>query len=174
MLIIRDADPEDAADIARVHVDTWRSAYRGILPASYLKSISYQHRAIAWARMLEFVEESEADVTLVSEIDDEIVGFVHAGHLRHRDPRFAAEINSLYVLKDHQRAGHGKRLFLAACNRLAQRQLKGLFVWVLADNPCREFYSSMGGELVANREVEFAKEPLMEYGYGWAQTPEYG
>jgi len=87
MLIIRDAEPEDAADIARVHVDTWRSAYRGILPASYLKSISSQHRAIAWARMLEVVEESETDITLLPEHDNDNVGFVPAGHLRDPDPR---------------------------------------------------------------------------------------
>jgi hypothetical protein len=32
MMQIREASLPDAAGIARVHVDTWRSAYRGIVP----------------------------------------------------------------------------------------------------------------------------------------------
>ena len=39
MLTIRPAEIDDAAAIARVHVDTWRSTYAGIIPQHYLGDI---------------------------------------------------------------------------------------------------------------------------------------
>jgi hypothetical protein len=35
-MIIREAELYDAAAIAIVHVDSWRSTYRGIIPEDYL------------------------------------------------------------------------------------------------------------------------------------------
>ena len=42
---VRDAQIEDAPAIARVHVDTWRSAYRGIVPDDHLDAMSYERSA---------------------------------------------------------------------------------------------------------------------------------
>jgi hypothetical protein len=33
---VRDADPEDAEQIAIIHVHSWQAAYRGLLPQEYL------------------------------------------------------------------------------------------------------------------------------------------
>ena len=46
---IRTATADDASGMARVHVDTWRTAYRDILPASVLSALSYEARARAVA-----------------------------------------------------------------------------------------------------------------------------
>jgi len=40
-MIIREAEPSDAAMLAEVHVDSRRTAYRDILPQEYLASLSY-------------------------------------------------------------------------------------------------------------------------------------
>jgi ribosomal protein S18 acetylase RimI-like enzyme len=171
MLTVRAAEVEDASVIARIHVETWRSAYRGIIPQGYLQTLDIRSRAVDWARA---ITHGRSTVSLVSEDHDRrIVGFVTGGRLRHRDDRFQAEIASLYVLGSHQRAGHGRRLFLAAANRLARQGLNGLFVWVLADNPARGFYAAMGGEEVAEVTRNFAGKPLKEIGYGWLETPSY-
>src|SRR5437763_746807 len=111
MLTIRPADVDDAAAIARVHVDTWRSTYGGIIPREYLDSLTVENRTISWVRLLE--RSRTGVITMVSEDHDrKVIGFVSAGPLRHRDPRFQAEISSLYVMKRHQGDGHGRRLFL--------------------------------------------------------------
>lgn len=171
MLLVRAADTEDAPGIAKVHVDTWQSAYRGIVPQNYLDALTVQNRTIGWVRLL---ERGGGLVTMVSEDNDgRIVGFASGGPTRHRDPRFQAEISSLYVSPRAQRRGHGRRLFLAVSNRLARLGLKGLFVWVLADNPSRSFYEVMGGEAVAEMTRDFAGVPLREFGYGWRETPQY-
>jgi L-amino acid N-acyltransferase YncA len=173
MLTIRPAEVDDAPAIAQVHVETWRSNYTGIIPQHYLDSLTVPNRTLSWARLL---ERSNAGLTtLVSEDHDgAVIGFVSGGPLRHRDPRFQAEISSLYVLGAHQHAGHGRRLFLAAANRLAERGYKGLFVWVLADNnPACAFYEILGGESVAETSRAFAGKMLTEIGYGWQEIPTY-
>ncbi len=173
MLTIRPAEIDDAPAIARVHVDTWRSSYGGIIPQAYLDSMTVQNRTFVWVRLLE--RAGPAFTTLVSEDHDQrVIGFVAGGPLRHRDKRYQAEISSLYVLGSHQRESHGRRLFMAASNRLAQSGFKGLFVWVLADNPAKTFYEKVGGEVVAETVRDFAGKPLKEIGYGWKDIPTYG
>ncbi len=172
MLTIRPAERDDAAAIAQVHVDTWRSSYGGIIPKAYLDSMTVQNRTVVWLRLLE--RKDPGFTVLVSEDHDErIIGFVSACPLRHQDDRYQAEISSLYVLRTHQRANHGRRLFMAASHRLAQSGLNGLFVWVLAESPYRRFYAKLGGEPVAEMVQNFAGVPLKEVGYGWQQTPTY-
>ncbi len=172
MLTIRPAEIDDAAAIARVHVDTWQDSYQGLVPQSYLDSMTVQNRTFVWIRLLE--RRGPDFLTLVSEDHDRrIIGFVSAGAMRYNDARFQAEISSLYVMRSHQRSNHGRRLFLAAANRLAKDGLKGLFVWVLADSPSRLFYESLGGELVSESTRDFAGCPLRMLGYGWRETPRY-
>ncbi len=48
----RRADPSDAGAIARVHVDTWRTAYAGILPAAFLAGLSFAEREAMWSQAL--------------------------------------------------------------------------------------------------------------------------
>jgi len=41
-MIIREATHNDIPALAKVHVDTWRTAYRGIMPDEYLANLSYE------------------------------------------------------------------------------------------------------------------------------------
>jgi ribosomal protein S18 acetylase RimI-like enzyme len=172
MLTIRAAETDDAPAIARVHVETWQAAYRGIIPQSYLDSLTVQNRTMSWIRILE--RGGPEVLTLVSEDHDgRVVGFASGGPIRHVEPGFAAEITALYVSPRTQRNGHGRRLFMALANRLARLKLNGLFVWVLAENPARRFYEALSGQQVNETTRDFAGKPLREIGYGWPETPNY-
>jgi ribosomal protein S18 acetylase RimI-like enzyme len=173
MLTIRSADMDDVASIAEVHVAAWRSTYQGMIPQAYLDGLSVENRSLGWARVLE--RASAADVTLVSETHDRrVVGFVTAGPARSHRRFFQGEISSLYVLPAFQRGRHGKRLFLAAANRLAEAGYASMIIWVLADNPARAFYEKLGGVKVAETQRPFAGSLLREVAYGWEQSPRYG
>ena len=41
---IREATLDDVTASARVHVDSWRTTYAGIIPAEYLAGLSYTQR----------------------------------------------------------------------------------------------------------------------------------
>ena len=172
MLTVRLAEIEDAASIANVHIKTWRATYAGILPKEHMDGFTMQNRAINWARIME--HGGGELVVMVSEAEDgEIVGFVSGSPIRSVIPGHEAEISSLYILPGYQRAGHGRRLFMAASNRLAQQGLQGLAVWVLKDNPATGFYKHLGGELVSSRTIRYAGTDLDEVAYGWADIPAY-
>ncbi len=70
---IRRATVEDAAAIARVRVDTWRSAYRGILPDELLDGLDPAESAVRWRRGLETLNPDR--VAYVADAGGAIVGF---------------------------------------------------------------------------------------------------
>ncbi|NJK75848.1 MAG: GNAT family N-acetyltransferase, partial [Microcoleus sp. SU_5_6] len=41
-MIVRAATIDDTPAIARVNADTWRTAYRNIIPADFLANLSYE------------------------------------------------------------------------------------------------------------------------------------
>ena len=49
---LRMANLDDAESIARIHVDTWRTTYAGMLPDDMLVAMSEEKQARMWRRML--------------------------------------------------------------------------------------------------------------------------
>ena len=47
-MIIREANLDDAKGIAKVHVDSWRTTYKNIIPDEYLNNLSYEKREQLW------------------------------------------------------------------------------------------------------------------------------
>ena len=80
----RRAEPEDAAEIALIHVSSWHSAYRGLLPEELLAGLSIDVRRSGWAQILN-AQDPQA-MTIVVEQDGQMVGFCHAGRAREVDP----------------------------------------------------------------------------------------
>lgn len=50
-MVIRSALPEDARAIAEVHVSSWRTTYRGLLPESVLAAQSVEQRESGWRQI---------------------------------------------------------------------------------------------------------------------------
>ncbi len=164
---IRAAQPGDAAGIARVHVDSWRTTYPGILPAEVLASLSYQRRETAWAELLAHRE----GVNLVAEPPSgQIVGFASGGPNREDHPQFAGELYAIYLLATAQGQGVGRRLTHETMARLAEHGIHSMLVWVAAANPSRRFYESLGGQYVGSRIAVVAGVEIEEVSYGWADT----
>ena len=65
---IREACPTDAGAIARVHVDTWRTTYAGILSAEFLAGLSYAGREQMWKQAL--TADRPATCMLVANMDE--------------------------------------------------------------------------------------------------------
>lgn len=142
---IAPAGPADAAALARLHVDSWRETYAGILPATYLERMSvglHEHR---WKQRL----ISPREVTLAAEGRDGLAGYVSAERARGGRGGGAAnvaEITTLYVLQRAQGTGLGRELFTASARVMAARGADALVLWVLRDNlNARGFYERLGG-----------------------------
>lgn len=149
---------DDAPAIARVHVETWRSAYRGIVSDTYLASLSPAERASQWC---DFLADSAGTRFLLVAADDkvdELIGFAAAGPERSGDPNYLGELYALYVLPSHQRRGFGHRLVRAGAGRLAAAGTRSMLLWVLdANTPAREFYEALGGTVVRGQRIAISE-----------------
>lgn len=161
--------PADAPDLARMHVESWRESYPGLVPEAMLAALSVEARTAAWRRIL--AEPGQAAGVFVAALDGRIVGFGSYGAQRAEALRargYAGEISALYVLKAFQRRGLGARLLFRMAFRLEVSGLQAASLWVLRDNlPARRFYERCGGELLGEREDVRPQGALHEVAYGW-------
>lgn len=167
---IREAVPGDAAGIARVHVESWRTTYRGVVPQAFLDGLSVEHRTRWWDGM--FARADRRRCVFVAEDDDgQVIGFAFAGPESRGDRVYTGEVYAIYLLARHQRRGIGRRLMGAAVERLAALDMQSMLLWVLAENhPSRRFYEAIGGQELRTEPIEIGGAELEEAAYGWTDT----
>ena len=163
---VRRAQMQDTEAISRIHVDTWKSTYRGIVPYKFLDGMSYSRSKEMWDNRL--IDDEDPTAVFVAEAETgSLVGFVSCGPARGPKQGYDGELYAIYVSQQMQRAGVGKMLVLAAIRDLRVRGYESMVAWVLGDNPFRRFYESLGGEPALKKEVVISGKKLEETGYGW-------
>ncbi|HUS17436.1 MAG TPA: GNAT family N-acetyltransferase [Chloroflexia bacterium] len=166
---IRLATPADSEGIARVQVDSYRSAYQGILPDAYLALFIDAEEAEDWRELLS--GPTTRILYVAEDADRHIVGYALGAPESGGLPAYASELIALHVLPAQHRQGIGRALFAAVAQALAQAGCSSLMLWVLAANPARGFYEHLGGQLVGEQQVEIGKGDVgvtaTEVAYGW-------
>lgn len=160
---IRRAIMSDAPAIARVQVETWRSAYVGIVPDEHLATLDLVERERVWRMLI----ADETQITYVAEHNgDGIVGFVNGGRARD-DTNHTGELYGIYLLESYQRQGIGHRLVGQFCAWLLSQGHATMYLWVFEDNPYRRFYESLGGTEFRRRTMTVRDCDLGVVAYGW-------
>lgn len=169
-MIVREATHSDVSAIARVHVDTWRTTYRGIVPDKFLANLSYEKRENGWHQVLNNAPK-DGNFTYVAEDESgQIVGFANGGVERAGDPVYQGELSAIYILKNHQQKGISRELVRLVAERLGRMEIYSMLVWVLVDNPACQFYETLRGQRLHEREIERGGTKLIEIAYGWTDT----
>ncbi len=165
---MREADFSDAAGIAAVHVAGWRDAYREIIDADYLESLSDIRHSAMWADVLD--QEIREGATFVAEnAKSGIIGFADCGPERGHDDATSGEITAIYVMPEFHRRGIGHALVGTCRAWLAEAGRTSVAIWVLADNAAaRQFYETLGGAESETRMIRVAGGELEEVCYRWA------
>ena len=164
MSAIRVALPADAAQIARIEVDTWRASYAGILPTAMLLNLDQERRTRSWRRTI----ATEFGDTLVAAEGEEIAGFGSCGRQRVTSLPYSSEIFTLYVTPDRQNRGIGRALLTGMFEHLIAEGHRSSIVWVLQQNPSRFFYERLGARYVATRPIPVWRGDCVDAaGYGW-------
>ena len=164
---IRQATPDDSPGIARVHVDSWRSSYRGIVPQEILSGLSYDERQKLWDNILNS-SRSDRHCFVAESQRAQIVGFACGGVARESSRNYKGEIYSIYLLQDYQRGGIGRRLLLSVAECLMDDDIGSMLLWVFEQNhsACR-FYESLGGEVICRKSLSIGGVDIVEVAYGW-------
>ncbi len=163
---IRPALPEDAPGIARVQVDTWRSAYEGIVSGTFLNELSYEGRSNYWLGFLTD-PEYKGYIYVAESATHEVVGFAAAGPAQNTTAGYDGELYTIYILESYQGHRLGSRLAATAVKRLVEAGYKSLLIWVFNENPARRFYETLGGQEVGEQSFRLGGAEIAEVSYGW-------
>jgi GNAT superfamily N-acetyltransferase len=147
---VRPALPDDAAAIARVQAQTWRTAYRDLLPAAVLDDWDAGAATAAW-RAAVISPPTPGHGVLVALERQTVVGFAAFGPAEltageTADPAGpTSEVSTLLVEPRWGRRGHGSRLLAAVVDVAAAGGAARLQVWLPeADQVSSGFYESAG------------------------------
>ncbi|AGZ45429.1 GNAT family N-acetyltransferase [Actinoplanes friuliensis] len=155
---VRPARPEDAGEIARIQLSTWRTAYRRMFPAHVLANIDEAYLARGWSEAITSPPSPRHRVLIAveqSESASPVVGFVAAGPadeqaLAPEEPALPddiAAITDLLVEPRWGRRGHGSRLLAATVDLWREDAFKGAVAWSYdADDAMKKFLVSTGWE----------------------------
>jgi GNAT superfamily N-acetyltransferase len=160
------AGPRDAAELARVHVKSWRETYPGLLPQAYLNAMRQEVHARRFHRAL--MHPNPGEVILLAEGADGVSGYA-AGAMLRGDTRGAdCEVHTLYVLSAAQGSGLGKALLAASARVFRAEGAASLMLTTLSGNKrARAFYEHLGGEAFAEVPANGWGRGVMETAYRW-------
>ncbi len=164
METIRLAQLENCAAIAHVHVESWRTTYKDIVPVEHHPL--YEQCLRLWQQVLS--TPSREGVTLVAVNEQgQLVGFVDGSRARHSDPEYQAELNDIYLLEEVQGHGLGRRLVQALVEQLLQMGYQSMMLWVLTQNPACRFYEALGGVRIKTVSYAIGGASYEDVAYGW-------
>ena len=142
--VIRLGAPEDAAAIAALHAESWRSAYRGLIPDGDLGDALDEERQHFWRDRFAS-PEADRRIVFAAMADDVLVGF--ACVLADGDPAHGPLLDNLHVKPGWRGRGLGAEL-LQKSRQWSRAIAPGqpMHLWVLAGNAvARRFYRNQGG-----------------------------
>jgi GNAT superfamily N-acetyltransferase len=148
-----------------LHANSWRSAYRGIMPNEFLDDRVDSDRQTLWTER--FSEPASTMLLLKAVEGHTLQGF--ACTLLRVDDVWGALLDNLHVRADLKRQRIGTRLFVETTARLRALCVRRLHLWVFeANSPARRFYEGAGGIPIDSRTDEVVPGVrVKEVRYAW-------
>jgi len=123
--------------ISRIFEESWKYAYRGIVPQDYLDSIPKGR----WVKRLDI----PGWYTMVCIENGEYIGTCSFCKSRFENYPDLGEIISIYFLPDYMGKGYGKQLLKTVLDELKKQGFAEVFLWVFEENSrARQFYEGCG------------------------------
>ena len=137
-LAIRAARAADAAEVARIYIDSWNAGFGELMP----------HRTVTPELIGRWQDDLVQPVPhrwWVAELDGAIVGFAGIGPSRDPINPELGELDTIAVEPNHWRNGIGQRLMSTALDHLIADGYREAVVWTLANYPRgQQFYTATG------------------------------
>lgn len=150
MIKIEEASIKDIDEIAKVHVDSWKSAYKDILPGRVLEERTYEVQKNKWLKRI-FQNNKTNEFMLVAKDDSgEITGFA-TGSIDDPNNEHDSILFCLYISDKFQKKGIGKCLVNEVKERLKNQGADDMVLWAYRDNTACRFYEHIGG--IKEKEV---------------------
>ncbi|PDY41503.1 GNAT family N-acetyltransferase [Bacillus wiedmannii] len=160
----RRAIKDDIRGIGKVHVDSWKTTYKGIFADEFLENITYEQREKQWENI--FQQEDKSKYRFVAETSDEtIIGFIDGGVERSGAYNCDGELYAIYLLQEYQGMKIGQKLFQSLLSACINNDMQSLLVWVVTNNPSKNFYEKFNPEKIDTKFLE--RVQVEETAYCW-------
>ena len=154
---IREATPEDIPALAALHVMTWSDTYWNVKNPP-----TYQIREYQWHEQFK-IADGNWFCFVVENQHGKLVGFAKGKSYTSNDlPDYSGELNKIYLLREYQRIGLGRRLVGYVARRFLSQCINTMVLFGIPQNPSCAFHEALGGEKL------FAKNGEFHGGYGWS------
>ncbi len=164
-LTIRVARPRDAADVARIYIDSWHDTYPSVLSRAMLCSMTPGGQTARWNSAIR--SQRRENVLVADSRSAGLVGMASLGPSRDKSLSYDGEIYTLYVDPNYFARGVGRTLLNGAFAVLRARSFTSCVIWAHAKNNARFFYETMGGRAVAERSARMMGDVVPEVAFGW-------
>ena len=163
--IIREATVADCPAVAKAHVQSWRESFAGIVPQPFLDKMSVEKRAQAFENRF---SDGSYKMYVADMPGRGIVGFADFGEPREAIAAYESELYAIYLVREVQRQGIGRRLFNRGVKFLIGSGKSSMYLLALEVSPYKPFYEKMGGQVVGRKQVEIEGVVYDELVYGWS------
>jgi len=138
---IRLATPSDAEGMAEVHMRSWESAYKDIIPVDFIREKNAT-RPEQFRNMITAENNSHYVIT----VNDRIIGILTVDFSRDDDADDSFyEVHGIYLHPDYYRKGIGTQAMEFAFDKACRLGKSIITLWVLADNTNSiRFYEKCG------------------------------
>ncbi len=160
-IVIRFATREDINQVARLHVESWCSTYKGIINQDYLDNMMNNIDK----RIKRMNDEFELRKMVVAIKENEIVGFSEYtdSNKFSTDVSCDCELCGLYVKNEYKNCGIGTLLFEFVSNTFRKLNRSKMLIWCLEDNcPAISFYKKKGGNIEKIKNIEINNKKYNE------------
>jgi L-amino acid N-acyltransferase YncA len=160
-IVIREGTPGDLTALAALHVRTWAETYWNVKNPP-----SYELRERQWREQFQVTDGSWFCYVAVNP-KGELIGFAKVTtDLSDRVPHRSGVLSKIYLLREYQRLGLGRRLVGHVARKLPSLGVRTMVLFGTPQNPSCAFHEAIGGERL------FAENGEFHGGYRWLDLQE--
>lgn len=142
---IRLAVYSDCKNLSLLKKEIWESTYRGIYPDEKIDNYDYIKNE---QKFKNFIDNPNQQLYIVTN-NDEIIAYIEFGEPFRPFRDYKQEIGLLYIRRDFQRYGLGRKLFDLAFHYIKNTNTDKFFISCHKYNiNAQKFYEKMGGKII--------------------------
>ncbi len=158
---IRFNEEKDQEQMARIKIDGWREAYRGIVADDYLDQFDYDVQTAKY--LASFNQYAEKVFVMCDRNNNEILGYACFDDAE--TDRNDCELVSLYVKPEYKGCGIGTALLKHTINHLKNCGKKKLLLWCFQKNTkALAFYQKNDFVITTEKKAKIGNDEYAEYG----------
>lgn len=160
MLTLKIAKSDDAQKLGELYYQCWHQTYPLFFEKEYLEDMSLE-------KCVEKFEKTNCRNIVEGYLNNQLIGFCRYGEAEGEDlMKNTAQIFDIFVLKEYQLNGYGRKMLHQAIRELRQDDYRQLVIWSLDDHvEFKSFCEAVGLRSDGTKKEYSDNIPLMKVRY---------